>query len=655
VILLWTAGDADAHADDTLFVPKPAIERASVHTPGYPRKYDTLHILQLIDSGRAIVESNRDSAEHLFQQALSLSTTQAYTYGAMSASGELGTLYQEAGENQRALQFYHLALEFCKAGNHVKSLATLYNNIGNTYRYLGMYEAAVQSLYRALAYAEKYSSTMSRSFMYTNLAAMLPPENTLYYLDKAETILKKEKNEIALGYLYINKAYVLSKMAQPDYDRIEEYLRQALKIAVDQHSEVLEQGALMNLGSTYLERSRPKEALHYLQAARKLHHNNRVTVDYRTHTSVMIANAYLLMGQHKAAESLLLTALNNSQGARGSTLQAIHELLSNLYIRTGEYRKALKHKDEYIKLKDSAARQKSSWNLNQLEIKYRTAQKDKEITQKQLLIMQQKRNLEIKNIWIAGITTGAISLFLVLVIVYRTYKHRQAIQENKIRILQQEQEIGQLKAMMKGEERERLRIARELHDGIGGMLTAVSMNLGTARRQYPEVAAIPVIGDAMRMLEETNEEVRKTAHNLMPDVLIKHGLEEALTIYCAHINSGSRLHIDLQFNGMLGDLDKGTELFIYRISQELIQNVAKHANATEAILQIMLYEGRISITMEDNGTGFDPEASNGGFGLQNLQYRINALEGFLSINSAKGKNTTVYIEFELEKLKLVDS
>jgi len=655
LILLLPGSIPAAYAGDTLFAKDPAIERASVQTSGYLRKYDTLYIQRLIDAGRAIAESDRDSAEHLFQQALSLSTTQAYSYGAMSSSGELGTLYQEAGENQRALQFYHLALEFCKTGSHLKALSTLYNNIGNAYRNLGMYEAAVQSIYKALSCAEKFSSTMSRSFMYTNLAGMLPPERTLYYLDKAEAILKKEKDAIALGYLYINKAYILSRLTRQDTGQVAYYLKLALQIAKDQHSEVLEQGALMNLGSAFLERSMPHEALAYLLKAQKLHANNRVTEDFKNHTSVMIANAYLLMGEYKTSESLLLAALSNTHGARVNTMETIHELLSELYIKTGNYKKALKHKDEYIRFKDSATRQKSSRNLNQLEIRYRTAQKDKELTQKQLLIMQQKRNLEIKNIWIAGITAGAISLVLLLLIVYRTYRHRQTIQENRIRILQQEQEIGQLKAMMKGEERERLRIARELHDGIGGMLTAVRMNLGTARRQYPQISGLPAIRDVMRMLEETNEEVRKTAHNLMPDVLIKHGLEEALTIYCAHINSGSSLRIDLQLNGILDELDKGTELFIYRISQELIQNVAKHANATEAIIQIMQYEGRLSITVEDNGTGFDPEEPNNGFGLQNLQYRISALEGILSVMSAKGKNTTVYIEFELEKLKLANS
>jgi signal transduction histidine kinase len=152
------------------------------------------------------------------------------------------------------------------------------------------------------------------------------------------------------------------------------------------------------------------------------------------------------------------------------------------------------------------------------------------------------------------------------------------------------------------------------------------------------------------MVQDTATEVRKTAHNLMPDVLIQYSLTEALVMHCDNINTAGGLAIDIQCQGDLSHLNKSIELILYRITQELIQNVIKHAHATYAAVLIRHQDEKLSITVEDNGTGFDTEQPNKGFGLQNLKYRIQALQGHLSIMSAKGRNTTVYIEFELEKL-----
>src|SRR5690606_23937758 len=126
--------------------------------------------------------------------------------------------------------------------------------------------------------------------------------------------------------------------------------------------------------------------------------------------------------------------------------------------------------------------------------------------------------------------------------------------------------------------------------------------------------------EIMQMLEDTSSEVRKTAHNLMPDVLVRHALPDALTIFCDHIDE--ELPTELSCEGDFSLLDKATELMIYRTVQELIQNIIKHASATRAAIQLYIFEGRLSLTVEDNGTGFDASEQHHGFGLENLRYRI---------------------------------
>jgi signal transduction histidine kinase len=155
----------------------------------------------------------------------------------------------------------------------------------------------------------------------------------------------------------------------------------------------------------------------------------------------------------------------------------------------------------------------------------------------------------------------------------------------------------------------------------------------------------------MRMLTETASEVRKTAHNLMPDVLIRYDLEKALTLYADDINTSNLLQIDMEFYGALNELNKAMELIVYRMAQELIQNIIKHANASLATIAIMLHENKLSITAEDNGTGFNVSKSNMGFGLQNLQHRVEALHGNIDIQSAEESPTVIFIVFDFTKFK----
>ena len=153
------------------------------------------------------------------------------------------------------------------------------------------------------------------------------------------------------------------------------------------------------------------------------------------------------------------------------------------------------------------------------------------------------------------------------------------------------------------------------------------------------------------MLQSTAIEVRKTAHNLMPDILLKYTLPEALHLYCEHIDTGDKLQINLQIYGALEELDKFLALSLYRIIQELVQNIIKHSKGTISEIQLRLDGEKLTVTVEDNGVGFKKNIVSDGLGLQNVRSRIEALQGFISIESAPGMGTTVYIELDLEKMK----
>ena len=152
---------------------------------------------------------------------------------------------------------------------------------------------------------------------------------------------------------------------------------------------------------------------------------------------------------------------------------------------------------------------------------------------------------------------------------------------------------------------------------------------------------------SMDMLDSSIKEMRRVAHNMMPEALVKFGLDTALRDFCNDINQSGALQVSYQSIGLESvQFEQTTAITIYRIVQELVNNTMKHAAASTAIVQVSKTEDEISITVEDDGKGFDPVILQGakGIGWSNIQGRIEYLKGKLDIRSAPGKGTSVHIE-----------
>jgi signal transduction histidine kinase len=157
------------------------------------------------------------------------------------------------------------------------------------------------------------------------------------------------------------------------------------------------------------------------------------------------------------------------------------------------------------------------------------------------------------------------------------------------------------------------------------------------------------------LVDTAAQEVRRIAHNMMPDVLIKLGLLQAVQEFCNSISASRQLQVTMLDYGMEQRLSASTEVMLYRIIQELLNNIIKHARATEAIIQFNKLGDRLTVTVEDNGAGFDLEPSDGGVhaGLSSVKSRVNYLNGQLSIDSEKGIGTTILMEFLLNEKEAV--
>ena len=223
----------------------------------------------------------------------------------------------------------------------------------------------------------------------------------------------------------------------------------------------------------------------------------------------------------------------------------------------------------------------------------------------------------------------------------------------KILTLEKEQQVLSLQAMVNGQEMERTRIAKDLHDGLGGLLSTVKMHYSLLPDEAPSLSGNQLYNKTSGLINTTADELRRVAHNMMPEVLLKVGLTDALKDLSNNISAGKVVRVTFQSFGMQERLSAATEIMLYRIVQELMNNIIKHSAATEALIQLNRENNRLSLTVEDNGNGFDTRAATDkrSMGIDTVKSRVDYLKGQLSIDSQKDIGTTVMINLLLDEGK----
>ncbi|MBW7914249.1 MAG: sensor histidine kinase [Taibaiella sp.] len=322
-------------------------------------------------------------------------------------------------------------------------------------------------------------------------------------------------------------------------------------------------------------------------------------------------------------------------------LAGTYKTLYVMYYNVKDYKNALEMHVKYKELSDSIYNDETAATINDLNLKYETAEKENKIIRQEKTITDKENRLRIQAIIIGG------ALIIILLMVILFVQRRRAAKQKEI-AQKQEQDIALLNALVSGEEKERTRIARELHDGLGGILAAAQMHLSTLEAKSSNDQQ--KLSQSSKLVSTAAEETRRIAHNMLPETLLRLGLDEALKEYSRTINDSKLLTVDYEAIGMDTRLSTSTELAIYRVVQELVNNIIKHAGATQAFIQLQKHNETLAITIEDNGKGFDgKDGVNEGIGLANIRSRISFLNGSVNIQSDREKGTSVYIEIKLSK------
>ena len=550
------------------------------------------------------LQGKENSAIYFHQKSLALYYALNNPGGLISNYNSIGNIFQNIGEYDSAAFYFMTAINLCRETNgKEKNLATIYLNLGEVFQNLGDYKNAKEYLNMALAYYTLTKNDNARALAYTKLGNVANEEmqldSALNYYSMAKSIYTRENNLRGINDHYVNSGIVFMKkgLYKPAYSNfslaLAYYIRQNLPEGII--------AAWQNMASVLTSQKRYAEALILLDSCYNL--------SYRT-------------------------------GLKKERLDMLKQI-SDLYYESGDFRQSIDYSTKYNALKDSIFKLDKEEIVADLRIRY-----ERELDQAKILALENEnlRKTKQRNTYLfTGL--GIITLILFLFIFFR-YKARKdkIISTQRIRQLEEEKKLLAARFLVEGEEKERKRIAKELHDGLGVLLSVTKMQFSAIKDASPENK--PLIEKASQFLEQASGDVRKISHNMMPGLLTKLGLCEALEDLFEKLTDTEGIQAICYIEGPRERLPENKEIMLYRIIQEMVNNTLKHAEAGKIELRVNVSPGHLDIRFADNGKGF--EVAEGiekkSIGLQSIWSRVNFLDGNISVESSPGKGTVYTIK-----------
>ncbi|MCY7290734.1 MAG: sensor histidine kinase [Ferruginibacter sp.] len=532
----------------------------------------------------------------------------------------------KASKNQIANIINRYAAIYQRRQNY-DSAVELYLNAANIYKETGDEQKIINSYYN-LSGIYKYLGDTAKTFFYareTNKLAEIT-NDTVFLI----------RGIIALG-----EAYNFIK----NYDSLLLVSKKGLSLASRQQM-TFALGIFNNfMGLYYTNKVRQFDsAIMYYNVALQVFENINIPFD-KAVVLQNIGNAYLKKKDYINAIKFSKQATELSKNLKFDQVQNLSLMdLVQAEEKMGNIPESFKYLKEYVEVNDFIQIRNNQKKVYDLEAKY-LAQK------KEVIMLAQEKIIKQKNQLNYLLASGLSLLLIIVALLYFNYQNKQKLQLQKITELETQQQLTATEAVLKGEEQERTRLAKDLHDGLGGMLSGIKFSFNTMKGNLtmtPDNAQS--FERSMDMLDSSIKEMRRVAHNMMPEALVKFGLDTALKDFCNEIQQSGALYISYQSIGLENlKITQTIEITVYRIVQELVNNIMKHAAAKNAIVQVTKTNDRLSVTVEDDGGGFDTGILNKvkGIGWSSIQNRVEFLKGKLDVDSQSEKGTSVHIEINV--------
>jgi len=610
-------------------------------------KDDTAAVWLYIAIGNEYELDDPHTAATYYLRAGQLSERLHYRRGRMKFISNYTSILNQRGAFDSSLILNKQSIELAREMGDRLALAKTLANAGNVFQYVNEYDSAIYYYEMARKYFELVHEKVLVARMFDLLQntyrELNQNDKALELSREAVNILRTSDDSISLGLALANLG---TNYTDINADSALRYFNEALMIAQRFHHKKLELACLLNTGNIYLHRYDADKMKPFyetaLQMSRQLDEPESEAIAGRGMAHYFLYKLQLKEARKYAMLSLSITDSLGLKYEHASSLKSLAAILFALHDMTG----AEQHLDSATKIERRIAGEVSQRNALVIAKKFETEKKDNQIKLQQLQL-NQKSTL---NYFLTG---GAISLLIILLLTYRNYSSRQKLQQAKIDELEAETQLAATAAVLKGEEQERTRLAKDLHDGLGGMLSGIKYSLNRVKGNVVMTDEnAQAFERSIDMLDSSIMEMRRVAHNMMPEILVRYGLDTALKEFCDEINRSGVIHVKYQSIGMNNvALEQITSVTIYRITQELVNNVLKHANAQNVLVELHHFdqEGLLSVTVEDDGSGFNKDILNQskGIGWRSIQNRVEFLRGRLDVHASPGNGTSVMIEINI--------
>ena len=477
-------------------------------------------------------------------------------------------------------------------------------------------------------------------------------ETAKKFLDRYYQYALKVKDTQKLAIAH--KAYGVVFWSPKTYKTSKIHFQKAIDLAAKSNDSVLWAKTTNNLALLLsgFENKQDSARYHYKKVL-NFYQNSNAAKERLVTTYINLANSY--EKEDNIAEALAYLRRADKLEVTQNNIfykKVIYGKLSNYYKATKDYEKALAYKNKYTAMQDSLNQVNQSIAINELQTKYETEKKEKENALLKNDIVEKKQT---QNILIIVVIASIILGTGISILIAKNAKRKQLLakQKEKIRIQKiekelKEQELSSIDVLIEGQEKERQRLAENLHDNLGGTLAALKLNLQNLEQHQSDPNIVnKSINNSLNLINDAYQSVRTMAHEKSSGVVASQGLLPAIQNFTNNISS-EKLKIEIDHFGLKNRLENSLEIKIFRIIQELITNIIKHANATEANISLTNHNSTLNIIVEDNGKGFKQNFSKSkGVGIATIEKRIENLGGSLEIDSHPERGSSIIINLPI--------
>ena len=541
----------------------------------------------------------------------------------------LGTAYHLNNDMDSAGLFFHKAMSLGSKLDDSDLLFMVNNAFGNYYSDLAEFDRALDYYLTNLRLARQLGEEASECYSLAGVGGIYQLMRNYaraeeYFLE-AKALAERLGYKNALASILVNLDDIYIQQGCPEKGL--DYSKQAADLYHEIGFYPEEIQALLGVAQSYLAyRQDYSNAMLYaaraLEQAEEIGYAQEIGLSHR-----MFAFICYAMQDPRTAREHAVEAYELADPQDYHNIELLEHLVK-IHMDLREIEAAKGYFEAYENLTALYNDREMQRTLTEMEIKYETEKKEAHIAR-----LWQERRLYFTLAIVGG--AGIVLLAVTLLLLGRYQRLKRTRMQEHVEKLEQEKQLVAAESLLDGENHERERLSRELHDGLGGLLTMIRLDLAQIRNTLSEESKR--LNDTIGLMDKSITEMRRLAHNLMPESLARFGLKPVLEEFC----EGSE-RVNFHFFGEEWRLDEKSEINVFRIACELINNALKHSDATEVNVQLIQSADKLSLTVADNGKGLvDSEAKDG---LTTVRSRVELLRAEMNIYSLPGKGTEITVE-----------